>query len=222
MARHILIVEDEPDMASMIVRFLEKAGYKVSHIDDGLAVLPFIKSQRPDMVLLDLMLPGKDGISICKALREFSDIPVIMVTARTSEAERLIGLDIGADDYICKPFSANELVMRVNVYFRRVDGRMGQKGLQLNQDTLRISYEGNSLELTAIEFALLQFLQNKPGTIYSRNFIMDNIYKDYRIVSDRTVDSHIRNLRKKLKQLAPDKEFVHSVYGAGYRYSEHD
>ncbi|MCC2606835.1 response regulator [Planctobacterium marinum] len=220
MPRHILIVEDEPDMASMIVKFLEKAGYQASHIDDGLAVLPFIKNQQPDMLLLDLMLPGKDGISICRELRQFSDIPVLMVTAKTSEAERLIGLDIGADDYICKPFSANELVMRVNVYFRRVDGRLANKGLTLNEDTLRISYEGNSIELTAIEFALLKFLHSKPGTIYSRNYIMDNIYRDYRIVSDRTVDSHIRNLRKKLKQLAPEQEFVHSVYGAGYRYSE--
>lgn len=220
MSKHILVVEDEMDMASVIIKFLQKEGYQADHLVNGMNVVPYVRENNPDMVILDLMLPGMDGLSICKELRSFSDVPIIMVTAKTSEAERLIGLETGADDYICKPFSAMELIMRVHVYFRRFDRQLQQTGLVLHEDTLRLTYQDNTIDLTSIEFALLKFLHSKPGTIYSRNYIMDNIYKDYRIVSDRTVDSHIRNLRKKLKQLAPDKEFVQSVYGAGYRYSD--
>lgn len=218
MAKHVLVVEDEFDMADMIVRFLRKEGYITTHIDNGSDVVDFVRDKRPDMIILDLMLPGRDGISICKELRKTSDVPIIMVTAKVSEAERIIGLDVGADDYVCKPFSAVELAMRVNVFFRRFAKDEPDDELVLDELLLTATFANKFIDLSNIEFALLNLLKQKPGNIYSRNYIMDNIYNDYRIVSDRTVDSHIRNLRKKMKQLHPEHDFIQSVYGAGYRY----
>ena len=213
------MVEDEHDMADMVCRFLRKEGYQTTHLDNGLEVEAFVKHHSPDLIILDLMLPGKDGISICRDIRSSSDIPIIIVTAKVSEAERLIGFDVGADDYVCKPFSAMELAMRVNVLLRRIHQTFQKEdGLKLDEERLCASYKNLSVDLTSIEFALIELLKSRPGNIYSRNFILDNIYQDYRIVSDRTVDSHIRNLRKKMKQLNERHDFVESVYGAGYRY----
>ena len=220
MTKHILIVEDEYDMADMICRFMRKEGFKATHIDNGNDVVDFVRTQKPDLVVLDLMLPGKEGTQVCKELRTFTDIPVLMVTAKVSEADRLIGFDLGADDYVCKPFSAMELAMRVHVHLRRAALNQTPENdqLTLDADKLKASFNGVVVDLTAIEFSLLSLLKNKPGNIYSRNFILDNIYQDYRVVSDRTVDSHIRNLRKKMKMLTDRHDFVQSVYGAGYRY----
>lgn len=219
MKKHVLVVEDEHDMADMICRFLRKEGYKTSHLDSGEQAIDFILNRKPNLVVLDLMLPGKDGLEICQAVRRYSDVPIIMVTAKVSEAERLIGFDAGADDYVCKPFSALELVMRVNVNLRRAGGQAQlDDTLLLNTDTLIVSFQDKSISLTALECELLKLLKAKPGTIYSRNYILDNIYQDFRIVSDRTADSHIRNLRKKLKHLSTEHEFIESVYGAGYRF----
>lgn len=224
MTKHILIVEDEYDMADMICRFMRKEGFKATHIDNGNDVVDFVRTQKPDLVVLDLMLPGKEGTQVCKELRTFTDIPVLMVTAKVSEADRLIGFDLGADDYVCKPFSAMELAMRVHVHLRRAALNQTPENdeLTLDADKLKASFNGVVVDLTAIEFSLLSLLKNKPGNIYSRNFILDNIYKDYRVVSDRTVDSHIRNLRKKMKMLTDQHDFVQSVYGAGYRYLPFD
>lgn len=218
MSRHILIVEDEGEIADIIARFLQKEGYTTTHLDNGSDVAETVKREKPDMMILDLMLPGKDGIAVCKDVRGFSDLPIIMVTAKVSEAERIIGLDVGADDYVCKPFSAVELVMRVNVYFRRFGKQQGSDPIHLDEGSMRVTYADVTIDLTNIEFALLRCLMSKPGNVYSRQFLLDNIYKDHRIVSDRTVDSHIRNLRKKMRQLHDEQEFVESVYGAGYRY----
>lgn len=219
MKKHVLVVEDEHDMADMICRFLRKEGYHATHLDSGERAVDFILNNKPNLVVLDLMLPGKDGLSICQEVRQYSQVPIIMVTAKVSEAERLIGFNAGADDYVCKPFSALELVMRVNVNLRRsADDPNKTDTLELDSDRLLVSFQGESISLTAIECELLKLLKAKPGTIYSRNCILDNIYQDFRIVSDRTADSHIRNLRKKLKQLSTEHEFIESVYGAGYRY----
>lgn len=223
MTKHVLIVEDEHDMADMLCRFMRKEGFKATHIDNGLDVEDFVRHHQPDIVILDLMLPGKEGTDICKALREFTDIPIIMVTAKVEEADRLIGFDLGADDYVCKPFSAMELAMRVHVHLRRTEKiHTTQDSLSLDAEKLKVSFNDVTIDLTAIEFALISLLKNKPGNIYSRDFILNNIYQDYRVVSDRTVDSHIRNLRKRLKQLTSTHDFVQSVYGAGYRYLPFD
>ena len=220
MTSHVLIVEDEHELADMVCRFCNKEGYQTTHLDEGLTVVDFVEQQSPDIIILDLMLPGKDGVTICKEIRRFSDVPIIMVTAKVSEAERLIGFDVGADDYVCKPFSALELVKRIGVHLRRADRGRIRAGddLVLDREQLKVSFQDQTIDLTSVEFGLIALLKGKPGYIFSRNFILDNIYRDYRIVSDRTVDSHIRNLRKKMKQLTQHHDFVESVYGAGYRY----
>ncbi|TAA47887.1 response regulator [Corallincola spongiicola] len=215
----ILLVEDEADIAEMVVKFIQAAGFNVTHFSTGVGVAEFVQQHRPDLVLLDLMLPGKDGLTCCKEIRAFSEVPIIMVTAKTEEVDRLIGLEIGADDYVCKPFSAPELVMRIKAIFRRIQPKSAPaKQLLLDHERFTVSYGDVSEQLTAVEFNLLALLHSQPGRIYSRQQIMDLVYKDYRVISDRTVDSHIRNLRKKLKCLNMPAEPVCSVYSVGYKY----
>jgi len=171
-------------------------------------------------VLLDLMLPGKSGLDVCKALRASSDVSIIIVTARVDEIDRLLGLELGADDYICKPFSPREVVARVKAVRRRAKrpdaGAAG--GLALDEASLRAEINGRDLGLTAVEFELLKVLAAHPGHIYSRDQLMDAMYRDERIVSDRTVDSHVKKIRKKIAGVVPDREIIHSVYGVGYKY----
>lgn len=220
MTKHVLVVEDEHELANMICRFMQKEGYQTTHLDEGTLVVDFVVKHRPGIIILDLKLPGKDGVTICQEIRRFSNIPIIMITAKDSETDRLIGFDVGADDYVCKPLSARELVMRTGVHLRRVNREFDrlEDELKLNVERLQVTFRGNSIELTVSEYELISVLQKEPEKIFSRNFILDNIYKDYRVVSDRAVDSHIRNLRKKMKKLTQQHEFIHSVYGAGYRY----
>jgi len=170
-------------------------------------------------VLLDLMLPGKDGLAICREVRDFSTVPIIMVTARIEEIDRLLGLEIGADDYICKPFSPREVVARVKAVLRRTaDGAPPGAGLlQLDELRYEARIADQPVALTAVEFQLLKLLAAEPGRIFSRNHLMDRIYPDHRIVSDRTIDSHIKKLRRKLETAAPELEIIHSVYGVGYK-----
>lgn len=219
MSNLVLVVEDEYDIADIICRFLHKEGFTTAHLDNGNTVVEFVRNTPPDIIILDLMLPGIDGVTLCKLLRQESDVPIIMVTAKVAETERLIGFDVGADDYVCKPFSALELTMRVKVHLRRsLRHQSNDGGLILDKEKLKLAYQDIQIDLTSIEFALMELLIEKPGKVFSRNYILDNIYQDYRVVSDRTVDSHIRNLRKKLKLLEQEHDFVQSVYGAGYRY----
>ncbi len=217
----ILIVEDEPKLAQVIVDYLTNAGYGTHWIDNGLAVEPWIRENKPDLVLLDLMLPGKDGVDICRGLRGFTNVPVIMVTARVEEIDRLLGLELGADDYICKPFSPRELVARTKAVLRRIQPSSvapAEGGLTLDPLRFVASYREASVELTSVEFQLLKTLHDEPGRIFSRNQLMDRIYQDHRVVSDRTIDSHIKKLRRKLTDLSTDKELIQSVYGMGYKY----
>jgi two-component system response regulator BaeR len=175
----------------------------------------------PALILLDLMLPGRNGIDICKDIRLFSNVPIIMVTARIEEIDRLLGLELGADDYICKPFSPREVVARVKAVLRRsANGQPSADStlLQLDAERLQARLHGHDLDLTVVEFKLLSFLFANPGRIYDRIKLMDHIYPDRRIVSDRTIDSHIKNLRKKISEVSPETELIHSVYGAGYKY----
>ena len=223
----ILIVEDETKLARLQADYLQNAGFNTHCLSNGLEVLPWLKENPADLILLDLMLPGCDGLDICRELRRFSTVPIIIITARVEEIDRLLGLVLGADDYICKPFSPREMVARVKAVLRRLqapttDAPICTVNLKLEPHSFRVLAEGRDVELTAVEFQLLQALYQQSGRIFSRSKLMDLIYQDQRIVSDRTIDSHIKKLRKKLGELLPNQELIHSVYGAGYRYDPQD
>jgi len=222
---HILIVEDELKLARLQADYLQNAGFDTDCLSNGLEVLPWLKANHTDLILLDVMLPGCDGLEICRKLRSFSTVPIIMITARIEEIDRLLGLELGADDYICKPFSPREMVARVKAVLRRLQTHTTQalpSALKLDPHSFRVLADEQEVELTTVEFQLLQALYQQPGRIFSRSKLMDLIYQDQRIVSDRTIDSHIKKLRKKLADLLPDQELIHSVYGAGYRYDPQD
>jgi two-component system response regulator BaeR len=222
----ILIVEDENKLAEVMKDFLDHAGYNNHILHNGNQVIDWVKLKKPDLMLLDLMLPGKDGLDICREVRQFSNLPIIITTAKIEEIDRLLGLELGADDYVCKPYSPREVVARIKAQLRRVEMLTARaqpttnKLLLLDADRLKVIHNNNELELTSIEYALLEVMYNSPGRIFSRDKLMDRIYQDSRIVSDRTIDSHIKKLRHKLANLIPKQELVHSVYGVGYRYEE--
>jgi two-component system response regulator BaeR len=224
--KRILIIEDEPRLAQLEADYLQAAGFAATILSDGLQVVPWLRQNPACLVLLDLMLPGRDGLELCREIRSFSTVPIIMVTARIEEIDRLLGLELGADDYICKPFSPREMVARVKAVLRRLQpspsAAPGEHSLALDPGRFSVRAGGRETELTAVEFELLQALYRQPGRIFSRQQLMDLIYPDQRIVSDRTIDSHIKKLRKKLADLLPEKEVIHSVYGAGYRYEMPD
>src|SRR5262245_41952692 len=219
MPERILIVEDEPKIAEIMRDYLRREGYLTDHLDRGDEVEAWMRAHGADLVLLDLMLPGKSGLEVCKSLRTFSDASIIMVTARVDEIDRLLGLELGADDYICKPFSPREVVARVKAVLRRTKRQTAaESGLLLDDAGYKASIGGKDLGLTALEFQLLKVLAAQPGRIFSRDQLMDAMYRDERIVSDRTVDSHVKKLRKKIADVLQDREIVHSVYGVGYKY----
>jgi two-component system response regulator BaeR len=219
MTGKILVVDDEPKLAALLRDYLQQAGYETYCIEHGDQVVPWVKEQNPDMILLDLTLPGKDGLDICKEIRFFSTVPIIMITARVEEIDRLLGLELGADDYICKPFSPREVVARVKTVLRRAGGATTQaSGLVLDESRYHAAINGQELDLTAVEFKLLQFLANSPGRIFGRQQLMDQIYPDKRIVTDRAIDSHIKKLRRKISLTAPNVELIHSIYSVGYKF----
>lgn len=225
---YILIVEDEPKLAALLKDYLQRAGYDTAVLHDGTQVLPSVQARLPDLILLDLMLPGMSGLEICRALRRVSDVPIMMVTARVEEIDRLLGLEVGADDYLCKPFSPREVVARVGAILRRAGQWQGispsnpaaTSRAMLVVDAARheIHLAGHLLDLTPVEFRLLNTLQAQPGRVFSREQLMNCVYEDYRVVTDRTVDSHIKNLRRKLEQACPHHEMIQSIYGVGYKF----
>ena len=222
MAR-ILVVEDEPKMAALVSDYLRAAGHAPHCIADGREVVSAFRAERFDLVLLDLMLPGRDGFEICRELRTFSDVPIVMLTARVEEAERLLGLDLGADDYIAKtPFSPREIVARVKAILRRSrrDGDLSADApkLDIDEDGYRARFNGVALDLTPIEFRLLKTLASTSGRVFSRDALLDQLHADHRAVTDRAVDSHIKNLRRKLEQAKAGPECIRSIYGVGYRF----
>ena len=217
--QQILLVEDEARLASILADYLQLAGFTTHWLGEGGGVATWVREERPDLILLDLMLPGRDGMEICKDVRAFSTVPIIMVTARVEEIDRLLGLELGADDYICKPFSPREVVARVKAVLRRTAGQMPQdQGLTLDPPTMRANLDGCNLDLTAVEFKLLAFLLARPGQIFSRDQLMERIYADQRIVNDRTIDSHIKKLRRKMEQARPGCDLIRSVYSVGYKF----
>jgi two-component system, OmpR family, response regulator BaeR len=220
MTQHVLIVEDEIKLASLLKDYLTQNGFDVDLIHNGMEVESWLNSHSTDILLLDLMLPGKNGVDICKDIRRSSQLPIIMITAKVEEIDRLLGLELGADDYICKPFSPREVVARVKAVLRRSSNSDNPEvqGLSLNVDTYKASIYGVDLSLTAVEFHLLKVLFDHPGRIFSRAVLVDKIYSDGRVVSDRTIDSHIKKLRKKISVQLPDIEIIHSLYAVGYKF----
>ncbi len=226
----ILIVEDEPKIADLLRKYLQNANFQTHWLDNGAVVSEWVRQEHPTLILLDLMLPGKDGVEVCKEIRKFSHVPIIMLTARVEEIDRLLGLELGADDYICKPFSPREVVARVKAVLRRwqviepismaatESATDAIAGLVLDRDRLLVKYGQQETTLTLVEFELLDALRQYPGRIFGRNQLMEKVYPDNRIVSDRTIDSHIKKLRKKLSEIAPDQELIHSVYSVGYKF----
>lgn len=220
--RKILVVEDERRLAELLRDYLTQAGFEVQLLGNGLEVVPWVRDHAPDLLLLDLMLPGKDGMEITKEIRAISGVPIVMTTARVEEIDRLLGLELGADDYICKPYSPREVVARVKAVLRRTGGnaRPDASSLRLDPDRCLAAIDGRPLDLTAVEFHLLRILAASEGRIYSRSQLMDRIYPDQRVVSDRTIDSHVKKLRRKIAEAGVDGEWVHSVYGVGYKYEQ--
>lgn len=219
---HILIVEDDLDIAAQVKLFFDASGFKTTHIADGALVIDGVKTYSPDVILLDIMLPNRTGVECLKEIRTFSAVPVVMVTAKAEEADRLRGLEIGADDYVCKPFSAAELVMRVKAILRRcnpVNTQSDVSLIEVNEETLQVHLSGQSLVLTKVEFEVFLLLFKYPNRVFSRQQILDYIQPDNFDISDRVIDSHIKNIRKKIKNLNVSPKLVESVYGAGYRYN---
>lgn len=217
MTARILIVEDERDLAGLIADFVLAAGYQPQIIDDGARALAEIRRAVPDLVVLDIQLPGLDGTALCQAVRGFSDVPIIMVTARVAEIDRLLGLALGADDYVCKPFSPRELVARIQAILRR--RTVPARGLSLDPLTRSVYVHGHRVDLTPTEFQLLAALSARPGVIYTRAQLLDQANRDALDIADRAIDTHIKNLRRKLAAAAPEVEMIESVYGLGYRYT---
>lgn len=221
MSKKILIVEDEPKLAALLTDYLTHEGFENHWLGDGLNVVEWVKQHSPDLILMDIMLPHRDGISLCKEIREFSTVPLFLITARIAETDRLKGLEIGADDYICKPYSAKEVMARIKAIFRRQQNFSPElpviAGFSLDKEKLHAYYEGVLLDLTLSEFRILVALLDKCGKVYSRATLLDVLHEDERDISDRTVDTHVKNLRHKLQKIAGEKEIIQSVYGVGYR-----
>lgn len=218
---NIAIVEDEIKLASVLSDYLHKDGYTTTVYTDGDTALQQLQKHPADLILLDLMLPGTDGMTICREIRKNSEVPIIMMTARVEEIDRLLGLEIGADDYICKPYSPREVIARVKAVLRRVqksNDHDNKSNFNVDETTATVTINGASCELTAVELGLLKTMAEKPGRIFSRNQLMARIYPDNRIVSDRTIDSHIKKLRQRLGKLDDNAEYIHSVYGIGYKF----
>lgn len=229
--QEIVIVEDEPKIAQILIDYLNSHGYKTTWFERGEGVLNYLKSNTVGCVLLDVMLPNAeqfgDGLQLCKSIREFSQVPIMMITARIEEIDRILGLELGADDYICKPFSPREVVARVKALLRRSQLQSNpakeqevnaQNKWQLDEGRYQLDYQHQTLTLTAVEFEIMRTLSISPGHIFSRSQLIERIYPDHRIVSDRTVDSHIKKLRQKLNVAFGEMEWIQSVYGVGYKF----
>lgn len=218
---HILIVEDEDKIAALLQDYLRLDSFDSSHLARGDMVEDWLTHHQPDLIVLDIMLPGLSGLELCRRIRQRSQVPIILLTARIEEIDRLLGLELGADDYICKPFSPREVVARVKTVLRRSRGNgntPAKTDLRLDRDGYQAWLCGHNLELTAVEFQLLATLAEHPGRIFNREQLMNIIYNDHRIVADRTIDSHIKKIRRKIAALAPEQELIHSLYGVGYKF----
>ena len=222
----ILVVDDEPKIVRLARDYLEQSGFRVFPANDGPSALAAARQEKPDLVVLDLNLPGKDGLDVCRALRRESAVPIIMLTARAEETDRLIGLELGADDYIVKPFSPRELVARVRAVLRRTQGEVQSAGLihsgelELDLNGHRVTLRGEVLRLTRIEFSLLATLAQHPGQTFSRAQLIDRLHGVAEGSFDRSIDAHIKNLRRKIEDDPADPRYVLTVYGIGYQFTD--
>ena len=224
----ILVVDDEAKIVKLARDYLERNNFRVISADDGVTALAAARRDRPDLIVLDLNLPGMDGLDVCRTLRRESNVPIIMLTARVEEMDRLIGLELGADDYITKPFSPRELVARVRAVLRRVQGGDVQPGplrvadLAIDEAGRQVTRAGTPVELTRIEFNLLAILVRHPGQVLSRQQLMDRLYGASHDGYDRSIDAHVKNLRRKLEPDPADPRYIVTVYGIGYKFMGDD
>jgi two-component system response regulator BaeR len=218
MSARIFIIEDEPELAELVADYARANGYVPTVFGHGGEALDALRGDVPDMLVLDLMLPGVDGLTLCREVRAFSDVPIIMVTARVEEIDRLLGLDSGADDYLCKPFSPRELMARIRVILRRTQKGDPASPCQVDEAARRVSINGHALDLTPSEYQILAGMARRRGQVFSRAQLLDLASQDSLDVTDRAVDSHIKNLRRKIGAVLPDADAISSVYGLGYRF----
>jgi len=222
----VLIVEDDRNTAALVATYLEREGFSTLAVHDGRQALEMIRLHRPGFIILDLMLPGTDGWEICRELRKFSDVPILMLTAREEEIDRVLGLSLGADDYVVKPFSPRELVERVKAILRRVRSAppqypiLARKGLELDPEKHRVTLEGQPIELTAAEYKLLHALMSAPGRVFSRDELLGRLYDHGESVVDRVIDVHIGKLRQKIGDDPAAPHLILTVRGFGYRFAE--
>ena len=221
----ILVVDDEPKIVRLARDYLEQGGFRVLSSGDGNDALDVARREKPDLVVLDLSLPGMDGFDVCRALRRDSNVPIIMLTARVEEADRLIGLQLGADDYVVKPFSPRELVARVRAILRRVQapdvdtGVIRVGALEIDRNGYQVSKDGRPVQLTPIEFGILATLAGRPGQTFTRAQLLNRLHTVDYDGFDRSVDSHIKNLRRKIEATPSDPGYVLMVYGVGYKFN---
>ncbi len=220
--RRILLVDDEPSIQKMLVHALEREGFQVNAVGDGEAALEFFGTYEPHLIILDIMLPKIDGTEVCRRIRSQSDVPIIMLTAKDDEIDRVVGLELGADDYVTKPFAVRELVARVRAIMRRASVPAGQRQDELNYDSLkihlpsrRVAVVGEEVDLTYTEFELLVTLASNPGRVFSRSTLLTRVWGD-EFRDERTVDVHIRHLREKIERDPRNPEFIHTARGVGY------
>jgi len=224
----VLIVEDDPNTAALVRTYLEREGFLTIHADNGQKGLQLAREKQPVFVILDIMLPGLDGWEVCRRLRTFSEVPILMLTAREEEIDRVSGLVIGADDYVVKPFSPRELVERVKAILRRVRPRRQQQGGQLlvlggvvmDLEKHRVKLDGEPVQLTTSEFRLLKTLMQSPGRVFSRNELLDSLYEHGEIVVDRVIDVHIGKLRQKLEKQPGKPQYILTARGFGYSFTD--
>jgi len=229
---HLLLVEDDERISDPLIRVLRSEGFVVEHVDGGLSAIDSVAEARPDLVLLDLMLPGMDGVEVCKALRRDKVYtPILMLTARTSELDRVLGLEIGADDYLTKPFSIRELVARVNAILRRAGdyqlqaeadeiGPLECGDLRIDANRRQVLRSGREVELTAREFDLLHFFARHPGRVFSRTQLLDQVWGYNHAGYEHTVNSHINRLRVKIETDPASPQYILTVWGVGYKFSD--
>lgn len=217
----ILIVEDEKNIAEVLIAYSQQQGYSTEYFNTGNGVVSFVKNNQPDLILLDLMIPHIDGLTICKQVRAFSSIPIIMVTAKREELDRLQGLELGADDYICKPFSPKEVMARIKAVLRRTsqpkNNVVSYGEFELFKDDYVALVHGKSLALTAVEFKIFLLFISHVGRVFSREDIINSVYNHTVEISDRNIDNHIKNIRKKINDIKSDLNPITAVYGVGYK-----
>ncbi len=227
MAQTVLIVDDEARIVKLVHDYLERAGFDVLAAHDGEMALQVARRDQPDLIVLDLMLPGVDGLDVCRRLRQESGVPIIMLTARVEEADRIVGLELGADDYVTKPFSPRELVARVRATLRRASGEVGPATVlrsgevELDTAALTATVAGQPVELTPTEFYLLATLARQPGRIFSREQLLEAVHGVAFEGYDRSIDSHVKNLRRKIEPDPRQPHYIQTVYGVGYRFMDH-